>query len=140
MTPARRLLAGAAALYALGLLAWLLYPQPLPAWATVLGAGGGALAAVYAASDSRQAHSATLARRLLRAAGWGLAGGLLAPLLGAALMMLRTALYARPQFEQAALLGLLARAPVWAGAGALVGLGVVLLRAALERQAERQQP
>ena len=128
MTAARRILAGAAALYAVGLALWLAREEPWQALAPWLGAGGAGLAVAFAAAgDAGPAHEQTTARRLARAGAWGLAGGALAPAWGAALMVLRTALHAQYEFPQAVLTGLLARTPVWAGAGAVgwAGRGVV---------------
>jgi hypothetical protein len=140
---ARRALAGAAAVYAVGLALWLGRPEPLPALAPALGAGWAGLAALFAASGEGGAQAApghTPARRLARAALLGLAGGAAAPTLGATLLALRMAVHGYPELAQTALTDLLARTPVWAGAGLAAGLGFGMLSLALEAQRDARQP
>ncbi len=56
-----------------------------------------------------------------------------ATLVTAVLMLIKTSLHSHlfPDYPLAVLLGILARAPVWAAAGALIGVGVALLMTTL---------
>ena len=127
-------MAATAIVYFLFLAAWFGIEDESPALPAAFGAGGAALVVFQAAerSWSEGPIQGRSTRWLARMAGSGLLVGGLAPALAAALMLVKISLHshATPDFTLGEILGLLWRTPIWAGAGALAGLGAGFLRSA----------
>jgi hypothetical protein len=131
----------------LALFIWFGIEDTSLAFVAALGVGGAALIGGRAARDAWQALGEDRAdspgdlrpdpahQRLASLGLYGLAAGALAPALSAALMVVKISLHshATPDFSLEEVMGLLWRAPVWAGAGLLAGLGLGLWRLARRR-------
>jgi len=118
-----------AAAFGVGLM-WVIFkPHPLPPSPD----GEGERSAMTPPLNMERGRGGGVVLALLRGALIGGGGAVAA----AALMLLKNGLHAHafPDYPFGVIAALIARAPVWAAAGALVGVGVSLLRSTLPKRA-----
>ena len=108
-------------MYALALFVWLGYEDTSLVFVTLLGAGAATLLAVHSLAGRRTQNWKSFALAGL------IAGGLVAPI-AAVMMLVKVSLHshAHSDFTLAQVIGVLSRAPVWAGAGSLAATGLGL--------------
>lgn len=124
-----------AVFYGLLVFLWLSPEDNHPLPVVLLGVGGSLLSVIYWAGTRLAGREIPAAQTLVLGPVLGAVCGISASLITTTLMLIKNARHAHlfPDYPPGQMGAILARAPVWAAAGALIGLGLALAWLALRK-------